>query len=192
MQQKKNHDFLGLVLLIILSIIIPLIILTFVIINNDDQELNDVIKYATLHSNIINTDLYNTKEISHLNDVRIFFFIIWTLLVADIFSILLLRKTIQVSFKRYFVMSLGLILALILLTQINFHFSFVAIHYILFPQGNWEFIPNESAMIQLFPESLFVNFINLYVVIYCTIQIVLFAIVKVSIKLKLKKGISFE
>ncbi|MEK6874209.1 MAG: DUF1461 domain-containing protein [Nanoarchaeota archaeon] len=112
--------------------------------------------YLTLSTNHLSTN-FTTKEASHLADLR---------LLVQLFGLLYWILFISLGYvfcsRQYrFIQGLqlaGIILIgiVIILSVVPFNISFRLVHYILFPQGNWQFT-KESLLIQLYPLEFFVT-----------------------------------
>ncbi len=115
---------------------------------------------------------YTPNEIDHLQDVKqitsnitfAFYSLMTVLISLIILLVYLTKKTLKVKEKaQTLILSivskismlsiiLGLLFTLIII--INFNLAFTYFHYLLFPQGNWQF-PYDSQLITTFPEAFF-------------------------------------
>lgn len=108
---------------------------------------------------------FTKSEYEHLNDVKIIFNIVYIVLWISLFlflgiGIYLIFMSKSFVFLNWLIfwslVSLLLMLLLIVLIILDFWSAFNFFHELLFPQWNWSF-PEESLLIQLFPESFFVS-----------------------------------
>jgi integral membrane protein (TIGR01906 family) len=140
----------------------------------------DIINFSILKStNYGNIDL-NAAEISHLQDIQKLIVIVWIVFIMGLVAQTILNNIKKSSFKKTWVKSLIITTVIIILISLysyfSFHSSFIFVHQIFFPAGNWEFDPSNSQLIQMFPEELFVNFVKFYVLIYYVFQGIIFCI----------------
>lgn len=114
--------------------------------------------------NPINID-FTKSEYEHLDDVKIIFNLVYLvfrislfLLVGlSIFLIFISKYSIILNWLIFWsLVSLSLMLLLISFIVLDFGSAFNLFHELLFPQWNRSF-PEESLLIQLFPESFFVS-----------------------------------
>ena len=128
---------------------------------------SEVVDYFSGKSSDLKIPNLNSDELSHMSDVkslinglRASYFILLIVYTTLIISILLISKNIieileNLLYKGGIFANLIFII-LILTTLLSFTTSFETFHQIFFPQGNWMF-PANSYLIQIFPESFFVE-----------------------------------
>lgn len=124
------------------------------------------IKGNTDVSTLRESGLFNEREISHLNDVRVL--VERLTLVGNlsgliiIFSILFLisqgegLRNLVLNIFTGSLATLMLIVLFLILSFFNFNFLFIKFHEILFPQGNWTFYLRDT-LIQLYPRKFWVD-----------------------------------
>ncbi len=100
-------------------------------------------------------------EISHMYDVhellKVQNILFWTTLLLSTLIITSYRKSPAMLSKLFFwggLTTITLPLLVLLAVAISFQKSFATFHYLLFPQGNWQF-PLDSFLISTYPESFF-------------------------------------
>ena len=161
-------------------------------------EKNSVIMdFVNGNNNKIGSIGLTTNEISHLNDVRNIFNKIRIFLVSSvlIFVILLFVFYKRISINNMFFVLLlsGIIIdifiVVLLFAFINFDFSFVLFHKILFPQGNWMFSAN-SLIIQIYPERFFIDFVASFITnlaIVANVFVMVYFLYRYNIRYRNKK-----
>jgi integral membrane protein (TIGR01906 family) len=159
----------------------------------NQEGTKSVYKYTTHQTDNIESLRFNTAEMSHLDDVRNVFCIVWIVLIVNIIFIYANSKDVENDLKHIWEKNIKIsgILAFVVLffTVFNFRDSFIVFHQIFFPQGNWSFDSTNSNLIQLFPEEIFVSFFNYYVIIFVlSILIVSFEIALWERTQKIKKS----
>jgi hypothetical protein len=147
---------------------------------------------ADLNSN------FSPLETSHLQDVQDIFTIIHYILLVSIilFGIitwfLIYRHKYNLIFKWLFIwsiISLSVILVLLLLTLIDFTYTFQIFHKLLFPQWNREFA-EDSRLITLFPESFFIAISRSIFITISTISIFIITFYLIIKKILRKQNLS--
>lgn len=115
------------------------------------------------------TEFYQEDEASHMADVRVLFTTSLTLrtmfilsCLAILFFLLILEhgKAFYILGKGFLFTSIGLLSVLLLLSLyavMHFDTAFTEFHHIFFAQGNWEFDPTLSRMIDIMPEEFFAD-----------------------------------
>jgi integral membrane protein (TIGR01906 family) len=141
----------------LIPILIILLSLNIVIFDKDFYEKEMPVYNETEVTNLqhyflfqdLNTNNYSEKEISHLNDVRNLIHLSWLIILIQILILIFVKKEFFYGglFSLIFILLLSL-------TLLSFQDSFTAFHEILFTNDNW-LLPENSALIQLFPESFF-------------------------------------
>jgi integral membrane protein (TIGR01906 family) len=198
MQKRINKKIFVQFALFISSILLPFFISAYQPITSfnpffSNEKLISVYKYSTLQVSKIDSTYFNTNEISHLNDVRTVFTVIWTILIINIIFLFYNKKRLTEDsmyyWKKNIIITTIVSTILVLFVLFDFHNVFILFHQILFPQGNWSFDSSSSNLINLFPEQIFVSFFNYYVIIFVlSILIVTFEIVLWKKILKIKRS----
>lgn len=160
------NKHLKLTLLTILLIIF-LTTLSFKIVlkaTSTTQNQQETIDFLNSKANILDP-LYETNEISHLQDVKKVFQKTTILFYLSLLIITLLitlnktkskRTTLLKNLNKASKYTLISLTTITLLTIISFNTIFKYFHLIFFPQGNWQF-PNNSFIIQTFPLNFFIT-----------------------------------
>ncbi len=133
--------------------------------------------------NGVEQDFYTADELSHMEDVRIFFvvFLFVMVIAAFIFS-LVLSHYLKSREKKRFHRSLGIqlivvptvfllllgVLAIFIIS--DWENVFELFHHIFFPQGNWQF-DADSLMLQMLPDGIF--FDGAIFIISCWVIVIL-------------------
>lgn len=132
---------------------------------------------------------FTKSEYEHLNDVKIIFNIVYIVfwislflfLGIGVYLIFMSKSCVFLNWLLFWsLVSLLLMLLLIVLIVLDFGSAFNFFHELFFPQWNRSF-PEESLLIQLFPESFFVS-ISRY--IFLTISVISVFVMTSSIILK--------
>jgi len=141
----------------LIPIIILLISLNLVIFDKDFYQKEMPVYNETEVTNLqhyflfqdLNTDNYSEKEISHLKDVRNLIHLSWLIILILIIILIFVKKEFFYGglFSLIFILLLSL-------TLLSFQDSFVTFHELLFTNDNW-LLPENSTLIQLFPENFF-------------------------------------
>lgn len=128
-----------------------------------DSATKEMIDYLN-DKGALQTDFFNSKEKSHLNDVKIIFSRISFLLY--LFFILFFAYLLYLFYKKDYpslsnllirggTFTLILILILSILAYFDFFRIFIKIHFLLFNNLNWVLDPTKDNLILLFPLGFF-------------------------------------
>jgi integral membrane protein (TIGR01906 family) len=124
-----------------------------------NYENENLFNYLESGTGILDTDFFNTKEVSHLNDVHIvmqnasIMFLMLSLFWI-IGAVILHKKIFKVMYK-------GALLSILLFAVVgfiafNFEFAFTQFHNIFFSAGTWTFEPTEH-LVMMYTTQFFYN-----------------------------------
>ena len=209
MNQKKTNIILQTFIIFIIVLGIPSLIALHPIVyyseakkTNAENKLENANEYyKNVHDFLVLQKTlskdFTENETSHMKDVRGIFNAIRILAIIFL-AILIIQqvktkkhkkrkyKELTENIKKASLKSTIILLAIILLSFLNFSAAFDAFHIIFFPQGNWVF-PMDSLLITLFPETFFMNIakkiIITTIIISASITITIYAIEKYKKKL---------
>ncbi|MGM0378793.1 MAG: TIGR01906 family membrane protein [Bacillota bacterium] len=151
---------------------------------------NDLDFYINLNNERVKT--FNKKEIKHMKDVQNIYYnlgilkyiIVFILLASIIFSRIDFLKSI------YYSTSISLVFTSILFILIYFSFNktFILFHKLAFSNDLWLLNPNTDLLINLVPESFFINISKNIIKLFIFINIILSVISKLILNYINKKS----
>ena len=122
-----------------------------------------------IHINGVKKELFNSKEIKHMIDVKnlilnikLFNYIMWAAtLIILLFRISLSKEkksnSIHIIAKSYFIYSVSILIATIILLALSFRWIFYFFHIISFDNNLWILDPRTDYLIKIFEEVFFMD-----------------------------------
>ncbi|MBZ0294984.1 MAG: TIGR01906 family membrane protein [Anaerolineae bacterium] len=101
--------------------------------------------------------LFNARELHHMRDVKIVtryafgFAVIWGLVAIGIGLVLRRANLLRQALMSGAILTIGLLLAIVVVAIVNWEFFFTGFHGVFFEQGTWYFQYSDT-LIRLFPE----------------------------------------
>ncbi len=132
--------------------------------NNKEENLNVVVEIAGVNRNI-----YNSKEIAHMRDVKDLINGVYRLqeitslyiVILIILGIITRRLTVWKSLVRACIYggicTLALVILIGILSAVDFGRLFVAFHLVSFSNDLWLLDPSRDMLIRMFPEGFFMD-----------------------------------
>ncbi len=140
-----------------------------------------ILYFASPSFDLPHIPLLTPEENSHLLDVK---YVIFTaeLLLAILAFFLFLSRT-HLTFHTLRTTGIVLIILPFFFFIIPFELVFTQFHYLAFPQGNWQFNPETTTLVNMYPEIFFQHFIQT-IILFTLLTGILFLILARKIPIK--------
>ena len=133
-----------------------------------NEKSNEKIQMTT-YINGIEKNLFNSKEIRHMIDVKnlilnikFFNYLLWTTVIVILLIKISLSKdkilnTFRVIAKSYFIYSVSILISALILLALSFRWIFYFFHIISFNNNLWILDPRTDYLIKIFEEVFFMD-----------------------------------
>ena len=133
-----------------------------------NEKSNEKIQMTT-YINGIEKNLFNSKEIRHMIDVKnlilnikFFNYLLWTTVIVILLIKISLSKdkilnTFRVIAKSYFIYSVSILISALILLALSFRWIFYFFHIISFNNNLWILDPRSDYLIKIFEEVFFMD-----------------------------------
>ena len=133
-----------------------------------NEKSNEKIQMTT-YINGIEKNLFNSKEIRHMIDVKnlilnikFFNYLLWTTVIVILLIKISLSKdkilnTFRVIAKSYFIYSVSILISALILLALSFRWIFYLFHIISFDNNLWILDPRTDYLIKIFEEVFFMD-----------------------------------
>jgi len=150
-----------------------------------NEKSNEKIQMTT-YINGIEKNLFNSKEIRHMIDVknlilniRFFNYLLWTTVIVILLIKISLSKdkilnTFRVIAKSYFIYSVSILISALILLALSFRWIFYFFHIISFNNNLWILDPRTDYLIKIFEEVFFMDAAILIGILTLSYSIIIF------------------
>ena len=161
----------------------------FIIVDNIqdffNEKSNEKIQMTT-YINGIEKNLFNSKEIRHMIDVKnlilnikFFNYLLWTTVIVILLIKISLSKdkilnTFRVIAKSYFIYSVSILISALILLALSFRSIFYFFHIISFNNNLWILDPRTDYLIKIFEEVFFMDAAILIGILTLSYSIIIF------------------
>ena len=144
----------------------------FIVVDNIQDFFNEKSNekiHMTTYINGIEKNLFNSKEIRHMIDVKnlilnikFFNYLLWTTVIVILLIKISLSKdkilnTFRVIAKSYFIYSVSILISALILLALSFRWIFYFFHIISFNNNLWILDPRTDYLIKIFEEVFFMD-----------------------------------
>jgi len=157
------------------------------------QKFYQIQDYLALKTNNLDQQFFSREDLSHLQDVRNIYLIIYFLTICLV-GILIIgfiktKKELIRALKLSVVIVMVIIILLLLFIIPNFNNFFLVFHQLLFPNGYWQLDPASSNLIKYFLNNIFFETFSLIVfwVLLLTLSEYIFSIIYAKVSIRWKK-----
>ena len=149
------------------------------------EKSNEKIQMTT-YINGIEKNLFNSKEIRHMIDVKnlilnikFFNYLLWTTVIVILLIKISLSKdkilnTFRVIAKSYFIYSVSILISALILLALSFRWIFYFFHIISFNNNLWILDPRTDYLIKIFEEVFFMDAAILIGILTLSYSIIIF------------------
>ncbi len=142
--------------------------------------------HMTTYINGIEKNLFNSKEIRHMIDVKnlilnikFFNYLLWTTVIVILLIKISLSKdkilnTFRVIAKSYFIYSVSILISALILLALSFRWIFYFFHIISFNNNLWILDPRTDYLIKIFEEVFFMDAAILIGILTLSYSIIIF------------------
>ncbi|MDP7197748.1 MAG: DUF1461 domain-containing protein, partial [SAR202 cluster bacterium] len=132
------------------------------------EESNEKINIS-IYINGIKKQLFNSKEIHHMIDVKnliqnikFFIYLLWIITLIILLMKITLSKekklnSIHIIAKSYFIYSISILTSILILIALSFRWIFYFFHIISFDNNLWILDPRTDYLIKIFEEVFFMD-----------------------------------
>ncbi len=150
-----------------------------------NEKSNEKIQMTT-YINGIEKNLFNSKEIRHMIDVKnlilnikFFNYLLWTTVIVILLIKISLSKdkilnTFRVIAKSYFIYSVSILISALILLALSFRWIFYFFHIISFNNNLWILDPRTDYLIKIFEEVFFMDAAILIGILTLSYSIIIF------------------
>jgi integral membrane protein (TIGR01906 family) len=150
-----------------------------------NEKSNEKIQMTT-YINGIEKNLFNSKEIRHMIDVKnlilnikLFNYLLWTTVIVILLIKISLSKdkilnTFRVIAKSYFIYSVSILISALILLALSFRWIFYFFHIISFNNNLWILDPRTDYLIKIFEEVFFMDAAILIGILTLSYSIIIF------------------
>ena len=161
----------------------------FIVVDNIQDFFNEKSNekiHMTTYINGIEKNLFNSKEIRHMIDVknlilniRFFNYLLWTTVIVILLIKISLSKdkilnTFRVIAKSYFIYSVSILISALILLALSFRWIFYFFHIISFNNNLWILDPRTDYLIKIFEEVFFMDAAILIGILTLSYSIIIF------------------
>ena len=161
----------------------------FIIVDNIQDFFNEKSNekiHMTTYINGIEKNLFNSKEIRHMIDVKnlilnikFFNYLLWTTVIVILLIKISLSKdkilnTFRVIAKSYFIYSVSILISALILLALSFRWIFYFFHIISFNNNLWILDPRTDYLIKIFEEVFFMDAAILIGILTLSYSIIIF------------------
>jgi len=156
-----------------------------------NEESNEKINMP-IYINGIKKQLFNSKEIHHMIDVKnliqnikFFNYLLWTITLIMLLMKIILSKekklnSLQIIAKSYFIFSVSILISILILIALSFRWIFYFFHIISFDNNLWILDPRTDYLIKIFEEvffmdaAIFIGILTLFssIIIFLSVNII--------------------
>lgn len=150
-----------------------------------NEKSNEKIQMTT-YINGIEKNLFNSKEIRHMIDVKnlilnikFFNYLLWTTVIVILLIKISLSKdkilnTFRIIAKSYFIYSVSILISALILLALSFRWIFYFFHIISFNNNLWILDPRTDYLIKIFEEVFFMDAAILIGILTLSYSIIIF------------------
>ena len=150
-----------------------------------NEKSNEKIQMTT-YINGIEKNLFNSKEIRHMIDVKnlilnikLFNYLLWTTVIVILLIKISLSKdkilnTFRIIAKSYFIYSVSILISALILLALSFRWIFYFFHIISFNNNLWILDPRTDYLIKIFEEVFFMDAAILIGILTLSYSIIIF------------------
>ncbi len=161
----------------------------FIVVDNIQDFFNEKSNekiHMTTYINGIEKNLFNSKEIRHMIDVKnlilnikFFNYLLWTTVIVILLIKISLSKdkilnTFRVIAKSYFIYSVSILISALILLALSFRWIFYFFHIISFNNNLWILDPRTDYLIKIFEEVFFMDAAILIGILTLSYSIIIF------------------
>ena len=161
----------------------------FIVVDNIQDFFNEKSNekmQMTTYINGIEKNLFNSKEIRHMIDVKnlilnikFFNYLLWTTVIVILLIKISLSKdkilnTFRVIAKSYFIYSVSILISALILLALSFRWIFYFFHIISFNNNLWILDPRTDYLIKIFEEVFFMDAAILIGILTLSYSIIIF------------------